>query len=354
MSTMPIEQYDGLCQSLRKIDSKVKDEIQRQRRAAATYEQDNKHKPAYLRAKKGEALTEETKLKLISLDLQNILASHDVEASQRDCLKVVESASSHGRIVLVLETLVRGVWEQTDKTALDHEPDARNRANRADGKATYINVASLKMRDGHAARVSALVLSKDGNLLASADVVGAVLVWRLIEGEQVKLDGGTGRFVKLITSVFQDGPSSLAALRATGVVPGFKIISGTDVLAGVTADASLFVWDLDRDSLRLRISNARGDIITSVCICDPSSAESLQGLTITASEDQLIRLWDIRPMVDMHPKTLQFDVDHEVLSLSKTRLFLGMSHGDLVVLLHSIAALDAHGGVSADGTYSME
>jgi hypothetical protein len=29
--------------------------------------------------------------------------------------KVVNTAASHGRVALVLETLVRGVWEQTDK-----------------------------------------------------------------------------------------------------------------------------------------------------------------------------------------------------------------------------------------------
>ena len=39
--------------------------------------------------------------------------------------KVVNTAASHGRVALVLETLVRGVWEQTDME-VEKDADEKN------------------------------------------------------------------------------------------------------------------------------------------------------------------------------------------------------------------------------------
>lgn len=62
--------------------------------------------------------------------------------------QVVETAASHGRIALVLETLVRGVWEQTshneDGAYNDEADDIDDNSNEpADRKPTIINGISL-------------------------------------------------------------------------------------------------------------------------------------------------------------------------------------------------------------------
>jgi len=68
----------------------------------------------------------------------------------------------------------------------DDDQDGAHAQNREDRKAAIINVASLKMREGrHGDKVSALLLAEDGKHLISADQGGAVLLWRLIDGEQV-------------------------------------------------------------------------------------------------------------------------------------------------------------------------
>ena len=70
----------------------------------------------------------------------------------------------------------------------DDDQDGAHAQNREDRKAAIINVASLKMREGrHGDKVSALLLAEDGKHLISADQGGAVLLWRLIDGEQVIL-----------------------------------------------------------------------------------------------------------------------------------------------------------------------
>jgi hypothetical protein len=70
----------------------------------------------------------------------------------------------------------------------DDDEDGAHAQNREDRKAAIINVASLKMREGrHGDKVSALLLAEDGKHLISADQGGVVLLWRLIDGEQVIL-----------------------------------------------------------------------------------------------------------------------------------------------------------------------
>ena len=56
-------------------------------------------------------------------------------------------------------------------------------------RSVNINVASLKMREGHPANISALLLTTDGQQLFSADQDGNVIVWRLVSGHsrQVRL-----------------------------------------------------------------------------------------------------------------------------------------------------------------------
>ena len=76
-----------------------------------------------------------------------------------------------------------GAEEGEDDDDDQHAPHAQNREDR---KAAIINVASLKMREGrHGDKVSALLLAEDGKHLISADQGGVVLLWRLIDGEQV-------------------------------------------------------------------------------------------------------------------------------------------------------------------------
>ena len=76
-----------------------------------------------------------------------------------------------------------GAEEGEDEGSDEDAPHAQNREDR---KAAIINVASLKMREGrHGDKVSALLLAEDGKHLISADQGGVVLLWRLIDGEQV-------------------------------------------------------------------------------------------------------------------------------------------------------------------------
>ena len=190
------------------------------------------------------------------------------------------------------------------------------------------------MREGHSAYVSALLLSKNGQTLFSADQSGAVVGWHLIDGEQVTLSGGTGSIVKLTTHVYMHGNAAQSALVATGMQTRFKITEGTDLLAGVSDDGSMCFWDLDRGVLRLRIPRAHNDAISSLCI----SAADMdgQGVTITASEDAVMRIWDTRPMMEIPVQAPQIDTDWAIFHLRKNDLFSHMSDGDLTVLLHSM------------------
>ena len=229
--TMPADHFEALIQRLRKIDGKVKSEIDRCRSATALHANKNSDKAAYMRPKQETGnLSVEARKKLVGSHLHAVFNSWDVKASEFECRKMVETAASHGRIVLVLETLFRGIWEQTDK---DHEADGDQDLepqSSADGsrRATFINVASLKMREGHADKVSALSLSDDGKTLVSADGSGAVRVWYLIDGVQVELKGGTGRITQLSTCIFQDGATTKAAEDGPPTTPstGTKIPIG--------------------------------------------------------------------------------------------------------------------------------
>ena len=335
--SVTFEQFEDWIQGLRKIDGKLTEEIHRSRRATATHENDNK--PAYARSKQaGVKLSVSDQMRFFASHLQEVLDSLEVKASEVECLKVVETAASHGRIALVLENLFQGLWQQTDKNhefSVDLELEAHSRDD-TNRKATYINVASLKMREGHADNVSALYLSDDGKTLVSADRSGIVMVWYLIDGEQVVLSGGTGRISQLTICTYKDGGMTKEALAATGQCPRFKITDGSDLLVGSSDDGSVCIWDLDRDCLRLKISHAHGDAITSVATCDAKEDDLLAGLTITAGEDGLIRVWDIRPMIEMQPEPLQFDVDWALDKMTEAAAFSGMSRTDLIILLHSM------------------
>jgi WD40 repeat protein len=197
-----------------------------------------------------------------------------------------------------------------------------------------INVASLKMREGHPANISALLLTTNGQQLFSADQDGNVIVWRLIDGEQVKLSGGNGCFVKLTAHVHMHGAAAKMALAATGMHTRFKTSEGTDLLVGVSDDGSLCCWDLDRHVLRLRISRAHDDAISGLCI--PAADMDWPGLTITASEDAVMRIWDTRPMMEIPLQSLQIDQEWAISHLRKNGLFSEMSDGDITIILHSM------------------
>ncbi len=201
-------------------------------------------------------------------------------------------------------------------------------------KSVNINVASLKMREGHPANISALLLTTNGQQLFSGDQDGNVKVWRLIDGEQVKLSGSKGRVVKLTAHVHMHGAAAQMALAATGMHTRLKVSEGTDLLVGVSDDGSLCCWDLDRHVLRWRISRAHDDAISSLCI--PAVDMDWPGLTITASEDAVIRIWDTRPMMEIPLQSLQIDQEWAIAHLRKNGLFSEMSDGDLMILLHSM------------------
>jgi WD40 repeat protein len=338
MKSMSEADFEGLSHSLRKIDGKVKDEIHKRERTIANGKLQNKDKPTYRQADKVKEFSSgEEKIKLIATDLQAILHTYEVSAPGSDCLKVVEMAASHGRIVLILESLVRNLWEQMKANSAEkgpHEDAAGD--GQVGNQSTFINVASLKIRKGHRRKVSALSLSDDGKTLASADDSGCVLMWHLIDGEQVSLPGGTGRCTQLTRHVYVEGPVAQKALAATGIIPRFKITEGTDLLCSASVDGSICLWDIDRNCLRLRIENAHADVITSVVLCESSVSQRLHGIAITASEDGLIRLWDIRPTVEMDFEPIQVEVQWAIQNMKKSRVFDGMSDGDLVVLLHSM------------------
>jgi len=340
--TMSGEQFEALIQRLRKIDGKLKSEIDRCRSATAMHANKNRDKPAYMRPRETGHMSVSDRRKLVGSHLLAVFNSWDVKASEIECRKMVETAASHGRIVLVLETLFRGIWEQTDKDGeADGDKKLEQQSSVESRRATYINVATLKMREGHADKVSALSLSDDGKTLVSADSSGAVIVWYLIDGEQVVLTGGTGRITQISTCIYQDGETTKAALDATGIIKRFKISDGTDLLIGSSDDGSVCLWDLDRDCLRLKIPHAHGDAITAAVACDVKEGKMLAGITITASEDGAIRLWDVKPMFEMLSEPLQplqLDVEWALQKMGEAPVFAGMSRGDLIVLLHSMEA----------------
>lgn len=333
-SSMSTNQFEGFIQRLRKIDGKVTDEIHRCNKRMVTHE--NGHKASFRAKQAIDKLSVSDQMQIVASHLQDIL--NNLEVSEVECLKVVETAASHGRIVLVLENLFRGLWEQTDrdhKLGAEYELEAQSR-NDSNRTATYINVASLKMREGHADKVSALYLSDDGKTLFSADRSGKVMVWYLIDGEQVVLNGGSGRISQLITSTYKDGAMTKKALDATGLIPRFKITEGTDLLIGSSEDGSVCIWDLDRGRLRLKIPRAHGDAITSVVMCDNKEGESLAGLTITADEDGVIRVWDVRPMMEIGSEPVQLDMEWVLDKMTHAPIFSRMSRTDLLILVHSM------------------
>jgi len=68
----------------------VKDEIDRQRKAKALAKHENKDRASYNRSESINAgLSESGKMRIIAMDLHEILQRFDVQASREDCLKVL-------------------------------------------------------------------------------------------------------------------------------------------------------------------------------------------------------------------------------------------------------------------------